>query len=88
MKTLRAEPGKTRYYAYEDRERHHVRVHHENCRYVRKRLLRWDDEWRDRWYVLELCESPERAITDAHRVVGVPLDRIKPCGHCERFAEE
>ena len=91
METLRGEPSQARYYAYEDRERHHVRVHHVNCRYVQDRLRRWDDEWRYRWYDLEFCESPDRAITDAHRVVGpaFEISEIQLCGHCERrFAKE
>ena len=85
MKTLRAETGPARYYAYEDWERRHVLVHHENCHYVRQRLARWDDEWRDRWHDLGLFESPEHAIADTHRVVrstGAPDIRL--CGYCAR----
>ena len=77
---------KIRYYAYEDRERRHILVHHENCHHVRKRLPRWDDEWRDRWHDLEFHESPERAITHAHRVVKLDI-RPRLCGHCERRIE-
>ena len=72
-----------RYCAYEDRERGHVLVHHENCRHVRERLPRWDDEWRDRWHRLGLFKSPEHAITEARRAVRPALD-IRPCGHCAR----
>ena len=85
MKTLRAQTGSARYYAYEDWERRHVLVHHENCPYVRKRLARWDDEWRDCWHDLGLFESPEHAIADTQRVVRpTGAADIRLCGHCAR----